>query len=42
MDKWKDIFNSLDFHTIREFEKIVDKMNKKILKYKNDQIKKLI
>jgi len=41
MDKWKDIFNSLDFHTIREFEKIVDKMNKKILNYKNDQIKKL-
>ena len=29
-DKWKDIFESLDFRTISEFDKIVEKMNKKI------------
>ncbi len=40
-DKWKDLFESLDFRTISEFDKIVEKMNKKLLKYKNDQIQKL-
>ena len=40
-DKWKYIFNSFNFNTINQFEKIVSEMNKKILNYKNNQIKKL-
>ena len=40
-DKWEYIFESLDFHSISQFENIVSKMNKKILNYKNNQIEKL-
>jgi hypothetical protein len=40
-DKWKDIYDNLDFHSIDQFEGIVNKMNKKILEYKNNQLKKL-
>ena len=40
-DKWKDIYNFLDFHTIGQFEDIVRKMNKKIKDYKEQQLKKL-
>ena len=40
-DKWQHIFDYLDFHSIKQFEKIVDKMNKQIKDYKNNQIEKL-
>ena len=40
-DKWKDIYNFLDFRTIRQFKEIVNKMNKKIKDYKEQQLKKL-
>ena len=33
-DKWKYIFDCLDFHSISQFEDIVNKMNKQILNYK--------
>ena len=38
-DKWKYIFDNLDFNTINQFEDIINKMNKKILSYKNNQLK---
>ena len=40
-DKWKYIFDNFDFKTMNQFEDIVDKMNKKILDYKKNQLKKL-
>ena len=40
-DKWKYIFDNLDFNTINQFEDIINKMNKKILSYKNNQLKNL-
>ena len=38
-DKWKYIFDNLDFNTINQFEDNINKMNKKILSYKNNQLK---
>ena len=35
------IFDNLDFNTINQFEDIINKMNKKILSYKNNQLKNL-
>ena len=40
-DKWKYIFQNFKFNTISQFEEIVSKKNKEILKYKEQQIKKL-
>ena len=40
-DKWKYIFDNFDFNTINQFEDIINKMNKKILSYKNNQLKNL-
>ena len=40
-DKWKYIFDNLDFNTINQFEDNINKMNKKILSYKNNQLKNL-
>ena len=40
-DKWKYIFDNLDFNTINQFKDIINKMNKKILSYKNNQLKNL-
>lgn len=40
-DKWQYIFDFLDFHSIKQFENIVEKKNKQIENYKNNQIKRL-
>ena len=40
-DRWKYIFDCFDFKTINQFDDIISTMNKKILDYKNNQIKKL-
>ena len=40
-DQWKYIFDKLKFSNINQFEEIVSKKNKEILKYKENQINKL-
>ena len=40
-DKWKYIFDNLDFNNINQFVEIINKMNKKKLSYKNNQLKNL-
>ena len=40
-DKWKEIYENLNFQSVSEFKNIVKKMSYKILNYKNQQIEKL-
>ena len=40
-DKYRNIYKNLNFKSFSEFQKIIEDMNKKILDYRNQQIKKL-